>query len=82
MKIAVKISDKAQFVSLPNDLIEKYHFENEAELVLQSNGILIKSVDNIREGWAEAFKKDAAYTENDWSNIHLVKEHDDLEWTW
>ena len=82
MKIAVKKSDTAQFVSLPNDLIEKYHFENEAELVLQSNGILIKSVENIREGWAEAFKKDAVYTENDWGIIHLAKENDDKEWTW
>ena len=82
MKIAVKKSVAAQSVSLPTDLIEKYHFKNEAELVLQSNGILIKSVETIREGWAEAFKKDATYTENDWSNFHLVKENDELEWTW
>lgn len=82
MKIVVKKSELAQSVSISNDLIEKYHFENEAELVLQPNGILIKSVERIREGWVEAFKKDAVYTEGDWNNAQLAKEQDDLEWTW
>ncbi len=82
MKIVVKKSEVTLAVSLSNDLIEKYHFENEAELVLQSNGILIKSVESIREGWVDAFKKDAVYTAGDWNNVQLAKEQDDSEWTW
>jgi len=57
MKIVVKKSELEQSVSISNDLIEKYHFENEAELVLQPNGILIKSVERIREGGLRLLKK-------------------------
>lgn len=44
-------------VIIPKPLLEKYDLKNGVNLVETEAGLLLKKVENRREGWAEAFRK-------------------------
>ena len=44
-------------IIIPKILLEKYDLRNRVCLVETQEGLLLKKVENPREGWAEAFRK-------------------------
>lgn len=68
-------------IRLPKYLLEKYHLEDEIEMIETRRGIVLVSAKIPRQGWKEAFKKIAGskhdrlieMPESDW---------DKEEWEW
>jgi antitoxin MazE len=83
MKAKIVKAGNSRGIRLPKALLEAGGLETEVELVLQKNGILIRSARSPREGWEEQARR-----------LHQVGEDkllctdaslsswDDKEWEW
>ena len=72
-------------VRIPKNVIDKYNLVDELEIVESEEGIIIKPVSKVRNGWDEMFKKANASGEkdDDFSDFMLVtNEFDSSEWNW
>jgi len=68
---------------IPKNVIEKYNFDRELEIVESKEGILIKPVSQVRKGWNEMFKIANADNEpdDDFSDmLEVTNEFDTHEW--
>lgn len=68
-------------VRIPKYLLDKYHFQNEADIEDTGSGILIKSAKKARANWKDAFEKIAG-TKNDQLLEMPATEWDKDQWEW
>ncbi len=77
MKISVIRIGNSKGIRLNKVILEKYHIEDEVELILEPEAILIRPIVKVRQGWDEAFAKmhqkgddqliiDSVLDEQDW----------------
>jgi len=85
MKIKLIQIGNSKGIRLPKPLIEKYDLGEKLEIIESEEGILIKPLTGVREGWEEKFA--AANSERnedddfeDWKN--LASDFDEEEWKW
>lgn len=72
-------------VRIPKNVIDKYNLVDELEIVESEEGIIIKPVSKVRNGWDEMFKKANASGEkdDDFSDfMSVTNEFDSSEWNW
>lgn len=70
---------------LPKNVIEKYNLKEELEILETDEGILIKPVSAVRQGWNAQFKRAnvSNVPDDDFSDfISATNEFDRLEWKW
>lgn len=44
-------------IRLSKTILERYHFHDKIELIMEKGYLILKPKDNPRTGWAEAFQK-------------------------
>ena len=72
-------------IRLPKNVIEKYNLKGELDIIETDDGIMIKPISEIRNGWVEQFKRanSSSESEEDFSNfMSVTNEFDSSEWTW
>ena len=47
----------SQGIRLPKLILQQIGAENEVDLEVNNNRIILEPIDNLRRGWAEAFRK-------------------------
>lgn len=75
----------SQGVRIPKPLIEESGLSEEIEMILRDNEIILRSAEEVRENWDEAFE-DMARKEDDLlldqKDIEEPSKWDETEWTW
>lgn len=79
----IKIGN-SQGLRLPKPILEQTGISDDVEIEVEKNQIIIRPVNNAREGWDEAFKRMA---ENRDDNLIIGDENishswDEEEWQW
>ena len=75
----------SQGVRIPKPIIEEIGLSEEVEMILKDNQIILRSVDDTREGWDQAFEKMAEQEDDqllDQPEIEQPSRWDETEWTW
>ena len=70
---------------LPKNVIEKYNLKEELEILETDEGILIKPVSEVRQGWEAQFKQANAtgVADDDFSDMmNATNDFDKVEWNW
>ncbi|MCK6609543.1 MAG: AbrB/MazE/SpoVT family DNA-binding domain-containing protein [Bacteroidia bacterium] len=57
MKTSVIPIGNSKGIRLEKSILEKYHIQDEVELVLEKGYMILKPVKTPRKGWENAFKK-------------------------
>ena len=57
MKVSIIKIGNSKGLRLPKDILTRYNIKDKVELVFEKGHIILKPVDEVRKGWAEAFKK-------------------------
>lgn len=72
-------------VRIPKPLIEESGLTDEIEMILRDNEIVLRSAEETRSGWDEAFEEMARQGDDkllDQEDIERPSEWDETEWTW
>lgn len=75
----------SQGVRIPKPLIEESGLSEEIEMILRDNEIVLRSAEEIRSGWDEAFQEMAKQGDDrllDQEDIEGPSDWDETEWTW
>lgn len=75
----------SQGVRIPKPLIEESGLSEEIEMILRDNEIILRSAEEIRENWDEAFEEMAQKGDDlllDQKDIKEPSKWDETEWTW
>ena len=75
----------SQGVRIPKPLIEESGLSEEIEMILRDNEIVLRSAEEIRKDWDEAFEEMAQKGDDkllDQKDIERPHEWDETEWTW
>ena len=75
----------SQGVRIPKPLIEESGLSEEIEMILRDNEIVLRSAEEIRSGWDEAFEEMAKQGDDrllDQEDMEGPSEWDETEWTW
>lgn len=75
----------SQGVRIPKPLIEESGLSEEIEMILRDNEIVLRSAEETRSGWDEAFEKMARQGDDrllDQEEVERPSEWDETEWTW
>ncbi len=80
MKISVIKIGNSKGIRLAKAIIKKYEIEEEVEMILEEDGIKLKPVNRIREGWEEAFAKMAAQGDDELLIDDVLDDQDIEEW--
>ncbi len=75
----------SQGVRIPKPVIEEIGLSGEIEMILDDNQIILRSADETRQGWDEAFENMAAQGDDqllDQPEIEQPSPWDSTEWTW
>jgi len=57
MKVSIIKIGNSKGLRLPKDILTRYNIKDKVELVFEKGHIILKPMDEVRKGWAEAFKK-------------------------
>ena len=84
MKARIIKIGNSQGIRIPKPMLEESGIDEEVDLILQKKQLVIRAIENPREGWEAAFTSDVAT-----SNDHLFSEYesiknqwDEEEWQW
>lgn len=75
----------SQGVRIPKPLIEESGLTGEIELILKENEIILRSTDENRKNWDEAFEEMAKQNDDillDQEEIEHPSDWDETEWVW
>ena len=72
----------SQGIRLPKTVLQQCGLKDEVELEIESDQIIIKSVKNPRQGWAEAFQKMSKKQDDTLIDVEVQNEWDKKEWVW
>jgi antitoxin MazE len=75
----------SQGVRIPKPIIEEIGLSEEIEMVLKDNQIILRSADDTRKNWDQAFERMAEKEDDhllDQSEIEYPNRWDETEWTW
>ncbi|MFH5834236.1 AbrB/MazE/SpoVT family DNA-binding domain-containing protein [Halalkalibaculum sp. DA3122] len=75
----------SQGVRIPKPVIEEIGLSEEIEMILKDNQIILRSAEQTRKGWDNAFKKMAKEDDDqliDKEEVELPSKWDETEWTW
>ncbi|WP_234571775.1 AbrB/MazE/SpoVT family DNA-binding domain-containing protein [Rhodohalobacter sp. 614A] len=75
----------SQGVRIPKPIIEEAGLSEEIEMILEGNQIILRSPDQTRYGWNDAFEKMAQEKDDellDKEETEQSSEWDETEWTW
>lgn len=82
MKAPIITIGNSKAVKLPDEVIKKFNFEDEVELVFSINEISLKRPDGVREGWDKLFKDEKINDEEIEEFNNMSNKFDDEEWEW
>jgi antitoxin MazE len=83
MKTKIIKVGNSRGIRLPKAILEAGGLEDEVELVLQKNGILIRSARSPREGWEEQARRLHQAGEDKMLDPDVsLSSWDDKEWEW
>lgn len=57
MEVSIIRIGNSKGLRLSKTLLERYHIKDKVELILQKGQIILKPIDEPRQGWDEAFKQ-------------------------
>lgn len=57
MNVSLISIGNSKGIRLPKSVLEKYHFQDKIELILEKGFIILKPKTAARKGWEKAFKK-------------------------
>lgn len=72
-------------VRIPKPLIEESGLSEEIEMILRDNEIILRSAEETRKDWDEAFEEMARQEDDrllDQEEVERPSEWDETEWTW
>lgn len=75
----------SQGVRIPKPLIEESGLSEEIEMILRDNEIVLRSAEQTRKDWDDAFEEMAEQGDDqllDQEDIERPSEWDETEWTW
>lgn len=75
----------SQGVRIPKPIIEEIGLTDEIEMILEDNQIILRSPEQTRKGWNNAFEKMAEKEDDqllDQEETEKPTEWDETEWTW
>ena len=76
----------SQGIRIPKLLLEQVNLaeDEEVELELQSNQIIVRPTQEVRHGWAAAFKAMAEHGDDEMldADVMSTSEWDETEWEW
>jgi antitoxin MazE len=75
----------SQGVRIPKPLIEESGLSEEIEMILRDNEIVLRSAEQTRKDWDEAFEEMARQGDDrllDQEDVEQPGEWDETEWTW
>lgn len=74
----------SQGVRIPKPVIEEIGLSGEIEMILEDNQIILRSAEETRKKWDEAFEKMAEEEDEllDEAETEQPSEWDETEWTW
>ena len=68
---------------LPKAIIEQCLLGNEIEMEINGNKLVLFSSQDVRKGWADAFKKMHENSDDELLDNDIIEsEWDNTEWTW
>lgn len=85
MKIKLRKIGNSKGFTIPKSILDQFNFTEEAEVVVQENGLLIKPSNVLpREKWAEVLKIEFLKDGKKDKQIlgEFSNEFDEKEWTW
>lgn len=82
MKAPIITIGNSKAVKIPEEVIKKFNFENEVELVFSINEIYLKRPDTVREGWENLFQHEINSDDGNDEFNKLRNKFDDEEWEW
>jgi antitoxin MazE len=79
----VKIGN-SQGIRIPKPLLEQTSLKEEIELVVQEDQIIIRPVQDVRQGWHEAFKAMSEQGDDELLDSETLgpTDWDEREWEW
>jgi antitoxin MazE len=72
----------SQGIRIPKPLLEQARLSGAVQLIAENNQIIIRSLRQPREGWAEQFAEMARLGEDQLLDQEIPTEFDENEWTW
>ena len=57
MEIPIIRIGNSKGIRLPKTILKKYGFNDKVNLVMEEDGLVLKPVKKVREGWEENFKQ-------------------------
>lgn len=57
MEVSIIRIGNSKGLRLSKTLLERYHIKDKVELILQKGQIILKPIDEPRQGWDEAFEQ-------------------------
>ncbi|WP_445665602.1 AbrB/MazE/SpoVT family DNA-binding domain-containing protein [Fodinibius sp. AD559] len=75
----------SQGVRIPKPIIKEIGLSGEIEMILKDNKIILRSAEQTRKGWDNAFKKMAEENDDqliDKEGVEAPSQWDKTEWTW
>ena len=75
----------SQGVRIPKPIIEEAGLSEEIEMILEDNQIILRSPEQTRKGWNDAFERMAEEKDDellDKKETEQPGEWDETEWTW
>ncbi len=72
-------------IRFPKNIIEKYKFSDNLDMIETEDGVIIKSSNVPRKGWDRQFEiaNRSDVVDNDFSDLQAISnEFDSTEWTW
>jgi antitoxin MazE len=84
MKASIIKIGNSHGIRIPKPIIAQCGFEDEVEFSVQNNTLIIKSLKSSRKGWAAAFKKMAANSDDQLLDSETTSstDWDESEWEW
>lgn len=82
--ILIRIGN-SQGVRIPKPIIEEAGLTDEIEMILEDNQIILRSPEQTRKGWDNAFEKMTEKEDDqllDQGETEQPSEWDETEWTW
>jgi antitoxin MazE len=71
-------------IRLPKSVLEQCHFQKIVDIEVVDQQLIIKAIDNPREGWTESFLKEtSAHTDTLEDDVKAISNQwDKEEWQW
>ncbi len=70
-------------IRFPKNIIEKYKFSDNLDMIETKDGVIIKSANVPRKDWDRQFEIANKSNDNDLSELQAISnEFDSTEWTW